>query len=291
MYNKKKLTILLLLMLVINILGPVQVSHAATIDNVIGTLAASSVPSTDGGANAFDKLFSLLFDKILGPILNIFGGGKATTTSPNNPIKVTPLPSEEGSSGSTDSGVLRGKIIVVDPGHGGSNPGAVDNGTRETDNNLAVSLKLRDKLVNAGAKVVMTRETDRTVAPEGSSLGQELAARVDIAEANNADMFISVHSNSNPDPSIYGAMTFFPDGKSSKLALAVQDNIIRETGAVDKGTSSATFYVLRNTTMPSILVEMGFVTNADEARKLQEDNYRNKMAQGIFNGAINYFNN
>ncbi|MDF2874585.1 MAG: N-acetylmuramoyl-L-alanine amidase CwlD, partial [Sporomusa sp.] len=93
MYNKKKLTILLLLMLVINILGPVQVSHAATIDNVIGTLAASSVPSTDGGANAFDKLFSLLFDKILGPILNIFGGGKATTTSPNNPIKVTPLPS------------------------------------------------------------------------------------------------------------------------------------------------------------------------------------------------------
>ncbi|HWR43109.1 N-acetylmuramoyl-L-alanine amidase [Sporomusa sp.] len=291
MYNKKILTILLLFILVINVVGPVQVSHAAALDSVIGTLSASSVPSTDGGSNVFDKLFSLLFDKILGPILNIFGGGKATTTSPGNPVKVTPLPPKGGNSGIADSGVLRGKIIVVDPGHGGSNPGAVANDTREADNNLAVSLKLRDKLINAGAKVVMTRETDRTVAPEGSSLGQELAARVDIAEANNADMFISVHSNSNPDPSIYGTMTFFPDGKSSKLALEVQDNIIRETGAVDKGTSSATFYVLRNTTMPSILVEMGFVSNSSEARKLQDDSYRNKIAQGIFNGMVKYFNN
>jgi N-acetylmuramoyl-L-alanine amidase len=290
-YNKKILTLLMLFVLVFNIVGPVQVSHAASLDSVIATLGASSVPSTDGGSNVFSKLFSLLFDKILGPILNIFGGSKATTTSPDNPVKVTPLPPQTGNSGITDSGVLRGKVIVIDPGHGGSNPGAVANGTRETDNNLAVSLKLRDKLTKAGAKVVMTRETDRTVAPEGSSLGQELSARVDIAEANNADIFVSVHSNSNPNPEIYGAMTFFPSGKSSKLALEVQDNIIRETGAVDKGTSSATFYVLRNTTMPSILVEMGFVSNTSEARKLQEDSYRNKIAQGIFNGVVKYLNN
>ncbi|SMC65089.1 N-acetylmuramoyl-L-alanine amidase family protein [Sporomusa malonica] len=291
MHSKKILTLLMLFVLVFNILGPVQVSHAASLDSVIATLGASSVPSTDGGSNVFSKLFSLLFDKILGPILNVFGGNKSTTTSPDNPVKVTPLPPQTGNSGITDSGVLRGKVIVIDPGHGGSNPGAVANGTRETDNNLAVSLKLRDKLTKAGAKVVMTRETDRTVASEGSSLGQELAARVDIAEANNADIFVSVHSNSNPNPEIYGAMTFFPSGKSSKLALEVQDNIIRETGAADKGTSSATFYVLRNTTMPSILVEMGFVSNTGEARKLQEDSYRNKIAQGIFNGVVKYLNN
>lgn len=290
MHSKKILTLLLLFVLVFNILGPVQVSHAASLDNVIATLGASTVPSSDGGSNVFSKLFSLLFDKILGPILNVFGGNKAATTSPDNPVKVTPLPSQEEGTGITDSSVLRGKVIVVDPGHGGSNPGAVANGTRETDNNLAVSLKLRDKLVKAGAKVIMTRETDRTVASEGSSLGQELGARVDIAEANKADMFVSIHSNSNPDSSIYGAMTFFPSGKSSKLALEVQDNIVKQTGAVDKGTSSATFYVLRNTTMPSILVEMGFVTNASEARKLQDDNYRNKMAQGIFNGLVKYYN-
>jgi N-acetylmuramoyl-L-alanine amidase len=85
-------------------------------------------------------------------------------------------------------------------------------------------------------------------------------------------------------------MTFYPSGKSSKLALEVQDSIIKATGAVDKGTSPATFYVLRNTSMPSILVEMGFVSNANEAGKLQDDNYRNKIAQGIFNGVVKYFN-
>ncbi|WP_245867897.1 N-acetylmuramoyl-L-alanine amidase [Sporomusa silvacetica] len=293
-YSKKILIVTMLLVLVFNIVGPVQVSHAAALDSVINTLAASTVSSTAsgaGGSDVFSKLFSLLFDKILGPILNIFSGGKAATTLPENPVKVTPLPADEGTTGIVDSGVLRGKVVVVDPGHGGSNPGAVANSTRETDNNLAVSLKLRDKLTKAGAKVIMTRESDRTVAPEGSSLGQELAARVDIAEANNADIFVSVHSNSNPDPSLYGTMTFYPSGKSSKLALEVQNSIIKETGAVDKGTSSATFYVLRNTSMPSILVEMGFVTNASEARKLQEDNYRNKIAQGIFNGVVKYFNN
>ena len=301
MYKEKIIIITMILALVFNVVAPVQVSYAASLDSVVSTLGASTVPGTDGGSssggsNVFEKLFSFLFDKILGPILNIFDGGKAATTSPDSPVKVTPLPS--GSSGSVtgggsvaDSGVLRGKVIVVDPGHGGSNPGAVANNTRETDNNLAVSKKLRDKLTSAGAKVIMTRETDRTVAAEGSSLGQELAARVDIAEANNADIFVSIHSNSNPNPSIYGAMTFYPSGKSSQLALEVQNGIIKETGAVDKGTSSATFYVLRNTSMPSILVEMGFVTNAAEARKLQEDSYRNKIAQGIFDGVVSYFNN
>lgn len=287
-YSKKIVIVAMLLVTIFNVLAPIQVSHAASLDSVIGTLGASTVPGSDGGSNIFDKLFSLLFDKILGPILNIFGGGKATTTSPDNPVKVTPLPPTSGSI--VDSGTLRGKVIVIDPGHGGSNPGAVGNGTREADNNLAVSLKLRDKLTRAGAKVIMTREIDRTVAPEGSSLGQELAARVDLAQANNADLFVSIHSNSNPDPSIYGAMTFFPSDKSSKLALDVQDSIIRETGAADKGTSPATFYVLRNTTMPSILVEMGFVTNANEARNLQNDSYRNKISQGIFNGLVKYFN-
>ncbi|WP_371371208.1 N-acetylmuramoyl-L-alanine amidase [Sporomusa aerivorans] len=293
MYNKKIMTIAMLCILVLNIFGTVPVAQAAPLDNVINTLGASTVPSTDGssgGSNVISNLFSFLFDKILGPILNIFGGDKATT-SPENPVKVTPLPpSSGGGTGVINSDVLRGKVIVVDPGHGGSNPGATDNGTREADNNLAVSLKLKEKLTKAGAKVVMTRETDRTVAPEGSTLGQELEARVDIAEANNADIFVSVHSNSNPDPSLYGAMTFFSSGKSSQLALAVQDSIIKETNANDKGTSSATFYVLRNTSMPSILVEMGFVSNPGEARQLQDDSYRNKIAQGIFSGIVKYFN-
>lgn len=289
MNSKKIWVIVMLLLVVFMIAGPVQTSYAAA--NGSGVLAAAAVADKadgTGGSDVISKLFSLLFDRILGPILNIFGGNKAATALPENPVKVIPLPPGDTIA---DNGVLRGKVIVVDPGHGGSNPGAIANNTRETDNNLAVSLKLRDKLVKAGAKVIMTRESDRTVAAEGSSLGQELAARVDIAETNHADLFISIHSNSNPDPSIYGAMTFYPSGKASKLALEVQNSIIKETGAADKGTSTATFYVLRNTTMPSILVEMGFVTNAGEAGNLQDDGYRNKLAQGIVNGVVKYLNN
>ncbi|MBP2658001.1 MAG: cell wall hydrolase/autolysin, partial [Firmicutes bacterium] len=126
----------------------------------------------------------------------------------------------------------------------------------------------------------MTRETDRTVAPEGSSLSKELEARVSLANSNQADVFVSIHSNSNSDPNIKGAMTFYPTGKSSALASAVENAMVVQTGAIDKGTSSANFHVLRNTSMPSTLVEMGFVSNKEEAAQLNSDSYRNKLAQG-----------
>lgn len=285
-YSKKFLVLTLLLTLVFNFAAPLQVTHAAGLDTIVNTLASSTTP-TDHNGGLLGSIFDLLFNKILGPIFNIFGGSGSSSSSGSGPVKVTPLPPSSGPI--ADSGVLRGKTIVVDPGHGGSNPGAVGNGTRESDNNLAVGLKLRDKLTQAGAKVIMTRSTDRTVATEGSTLDQELQARVDIAQNNHADMFVSVHSNENPDSSIVGATTFYPSGRSPQLATEIQSALISSTQAVDKGTEPATFYVLRNTTMPSVLVEMGFVSNADEAAKLQDDGYRNKIAQGIFNGIVKYF--
>jgi N-acetylmuramoyl-L-alanine amidase len=281
----------LLFLMIFTIIAPLQTTHAAALDNVINTLSASTSPQDSSGGGLLNSLFDLLFNKILGPILNIFHGG-SSTGGDSSPVKVTPLPPIGSGSGTVaDSGVLRGKVIVVDPGHGGSNPGAVANNSRESDNNLAVGLKLRDKLTQAGAKVIMTRDTDRTVAAPGSSLGDELQARVDDAESNHADIFVSIHSNENPDPNITGAMTFYASGKSPKLALNVQSALVSETGAVDKGTSPETFYVLRNTTMPGILVEMGFVSNPTEATRLNSDSYRNQIAQGIFTGIVKYFQN
>ena len=291
MNRQKIFSLAMLIVMICNVFLLVPAAQAGSIDNVIGALGSSTMP-TGGNSNSggvLDGLLGLLFDKILGPILNIFtGGGKGTTPATgNNPVKVTPLPPVSGPI--QDNGVLRGKVIAVDPGHGGANPGAVgQGGTRESDNNLAVATKLRDKLVQAGAKVVMTRNSDQTVAPEGSLLGEELQARLDIAQANHADIFVSIHSNSNPDPSIAGAMTFYPSGASNALAQEVQSGIIRQTSAVDKGTEPATFYVLRNSPIPSILVEMGFVTNASEAARLQDDSYRNKIAQGTFDGIVRY---
>ncbi|MCE5287328.1 MAG: N-acetylmuramoyl-L-alanine amidase [Pelosinus sp.] len=292
MFKKKCLSACLLVILfVMMIFVPVQSVQAAGLDSIVSTLAQSTVSSeaSTGGGGLVNELLDLLFNKILGPVLNIFNG-KAASSSNTSSAKITPLPS--GNAGSVvDSGVLRGKVIVVDPGHGGSNPGAVANNDREADNNLAVGLKLKDKLSAAGAKVILTRSTDRTVAPEGSSLGQELESRVSLAETNHADMFISIHSNENPDSSIAGAMTFYHSAKSPQLALSVQSELIKATGAVDKGTSPATYYVLRNTSMPGILVEMGFVSNAAEAGRLQNDSYQNNIAQGIYAGVVKYFNN
>ncbi|KYZ77243.1 cell wall hydrolase [Anaerosporomusa subterranea] len=278
--NKKLLSYALLALFAFGLLVPVQAAYAAPND----TIGKSTLPSPAGGGSFIERLFGLLFDGILGPILGIFTNGKSESDTPS---VVKPLPPKESGS-ILDKGVLRGKVIVVDPGHGGHNPGAVSNGVQEADINLSISTLLRDKLSKEGAKVIMTRQSDNAVASNNSSLGQELQARVDIAEKNNADLFISIHSNSNPDKNIAGAMTFYPKDSSSQLAIDVQKALIEQTGAVDKSVASATFYVLRNTTMPSILVETGFVTNKQEALKLNDYSYQNKIAQGVYNGVIRY---
>ena len=287
--NYSKLLLqLLLLVFVFNIVLPISVSHAGPSDTILSALTASTVPvQSNSQTTVFEKLFSFLFDRLLKPILNL--AGNTSSSSPSN-VVVTPLPSPSNTTVPSGKN-LQGKVIVLDPGHGGSNPGAVQNNSRESDNNLAVALKLRSKLVNEGAKVIMTRETDRTVAAEGSSLKEELQERVTIAENNHADIFVSIHTNQNPNSSIAGAMTFYHSGKSPKLAQSIQQALIYETQAVDKGIAPATFYVVRNTSMPSVLIEMGFISNQKEAALLQSDSYRNKLAQGIFSGITNYFKN
>lgn len=184
---------------------------------------------------------------------------------------------------------LSGKTIIIDAGHGGYNPGAIANGSIEKDNNLAVALLLEQQLKDAGAKVIMTRKTDRAVADKTTTLRSELQARVDIAERYDGDIFVSIHSNSNNDRNIHGAMTFYSTDRSKKLAQTIQKNLIYRSKAQDKGIENAGFYVLRNTSMPSVLVEMGFVTNPQEAKRLSNAAYRQKLANGIYEGIEEYF--
>lgn len=189
-----------------------------------------------------------------------------------------------------NSKILKNKTIVIDPGHGGSNPGATKYGMRESDNNLSVGIKLKKVLEDHGAKVVMTRETDKTVAAEGLELKQELQARVDLVDTNNADIFISLHTNANENANVHGAMTFYHNDISKKLADDIQKSLIKFTEATNKGTEKENFYVLRNNKVPAILIEMGFITNKIEADKLNSDVYRNEIVDGIYGGIINYFN-
>lgn len=188
------------------------------------------------------------------------------------------------------SNLVSGKIVVIDPGHGGTYPGAVQNNVREADVNLAVSLKLRDKLIAAGIHVVTTRNSDTNVAPKDVPLSEDLQARVDIATNHNADIFVSLHANSDPDnPTTSGIISFHGAGRPSNLAAAIQHALVQEVKAKDGGVRPANFYVLRNSLVPATLIEMGFLTNPSEASLLTDASYQDTIAEGIYKGIIQYF--
>jgi N-acetylmuramoyl-L-alanine amidase len=186
-------------------------------------------------------------------------------------------------------GLLAGRIIVLDPGHGGNNDGAVHFGVREADVNLAVGLKLRDKLADFGATVIMTRTTDCSVASSYASSADELRARVDVAADHDADVFVSLHANAHPKEETAGAISFYPAGRPNELAKAIQAGLAGEVGMVDKGVRPANFYVLRNSDIPAALIEIGFLTNQAEAAHLAEGNYQSRVAEGICKGLLSYF--
>ncbi len=188
------------------------------------------------------------------------------------------------------AGPLTGKIVVLDPGHGGSQDGAFHHGVREADVNLAIGLALKANLTAAGATVVMTRATDELAAPPGVTPAAELQARVDIARSADADIFVSLHANAHPTkPETAGAITFYAPGRPNDLAATVLEALVLETGAVNKGVRPANFYVLRNSDIPAVLVEVGFLTNRDEAVRLADSAYQQEIAAGICKGIMRYF--
>ncbi|MCI8539752.1 MAG: AMIN domain-containing protein [Oscillospiraceae bacterium] len=173
--------------------------------------------------------------------------------------------------------------VVLDAGHGGSANGALYEEIKEKTLNLAVTKKVAAILIKQGYNVIMTRSDD-------TYLG--LNERANIANAIHADIFVSIHSNANENPEIYGLSTYhFPESRrGSLLAKAIQDAAAQASGAKNRGILSANFAVLRETEMPAALVEMGFMTNHDELMRLADSAYQDKMAQGIANGIVNYLN-
>jgi N-acetylmuramoyl-L-alanine amidase len=178
----------------------------------------------------------------------------------------------------------RGQVVMLDAGHGGSDPGApgvVDNAD-EKDITLKVCYLLKVRLEQLGYRVLMTRTDDRFV-----SLGE----RGDYANSALPYVFVSIHCNSISQPDYQGAMTFHHDFASSdavRLARDVQAGLLAATGAVDKGVRKADFFVLRETVMPAILVETGFMTNKQECARLLDPAYQTKLAQGIAAGIDQY---
>jgi N-acetylmuramoyl-L-alanine amidase len=172
-------------------------------------------------------------------------------------------------------------VIVVDPGHGGSDPGAIGiGGAREKDITLAVARQVTALLQQQGIRAVLTRSDDRDL---------ELQPRVDIAERADADLFVSIHVNSISlsRPEVNGAEVYYYDSGQA-LAQTLQNTIVRETGMFDRGARSARFYVLRNTSMPSVLIEMGFITGRDDQPRLTNPAFQSRMATSIVRGILQY---
>ena len=192
---------------------------------------------------------------------------------------------------------MSGLVIVVDPGHGGIDGGAVskDGKVVEKDINLAIALLLRDYLQEAGAFVIMTRETDRDLADVPLGRGrqrQDLMRRARIVNDSEADVLISIHMNSVPSSRWRGAQVFYHptmNDENRRLAALLQKELAENLGGSSRWiTSRENVLLLRSVGIPSALVEAGFLSNPEEARLLATEQYQRKVAEALYRGLLRF---
>ncbi len=168
-------------------------------------------------------------------------------------------------------------VIVIDPGHGGADWGATD-GNKEKDAVLAIGSQVAKILELHGLKAILTRNGDYFIG---------LDRRVEIARESKADLFVSIHANYFDRPEAMGVETY-SYGSGNKLAEVIQQSIVRRLAVVDRGTKTARYLVLRKSTIPAVLVETGFISNDLESAMLATPEYRNRMADAIARGILQY---
>ena len=190
------------------------------------------------------------------------------------------------------SGGLSGKIITLDAGHGGSDPGAIgSDGTKEKNITLAITKAVKELLEKKGAKVYMTRTTDVDVYGPNASDADELQARVNVGEKYNSDLFVSLHINSSVNKNVGGFSTYYYPKTNNDLRIAksIQDQLTANFGVDDLGVRQANFYVIKRISMPATLVEMCFISNEKELVLMKGKWFQNKTARLIAAGIEKYF--
>ena len=188
--------------------------------------------------------------------------------------------------------------VCIDPGHGGYDPGAVGpSGLREKDVALQIALQVGQRIQTAGIQVAYTRTSDAVSWP--ANINQDLAARTQIANRSEADIFVSVHCNSSNKASAHGMEVFTTPGQgwADKLAESIvrawadafPQGVIRKDTSDGDSDKEANFYVLRNTAMPAVLVETTFISNPQEEALLRTAAFQEAAAQAIASGICKYF--
>ncbi len=173
-------------------------------------------------------------------------------------------------------------VVMIDPGHGGRDPGAVGiGGLRESSVVLPISQRVAAILQQNGVQAVLTRDSDYFVSLQG---------RVNLAQRANADLFVSIHANaiSMSRPEVNGLETYYYNNNSLSLARSIHNSVLQNVTVRDRNVRRSRFFVLRRSSMPSVLVEVGFVTGAEDAARLRSTAYQNQMADAIARGILQH---
>lgn len=200
----------------------------------------------------------------------------------------------------TSSTPVSGKVIVVDAGHGVPDEGAESSrGTTEAETNLKIALKLQNLLEQSGCTVILTRSDENAIYDLDKNTLKEkkisdIRNRVKIGNNSSADIFVSIHLNKIPQSQYWGWQCFYNSGNenSSNLAKKIQANLNNSIQKENKRVAMKldTVYIMKHVEIPISIVECGFLSNPEEEQQLLDDEYQNRLAWGIFNGIIDYFN-
>lgn len=188
-------------------------------------------------------------------------------------------------------------IVMIDAGHGGYDPGAIaEQDIYEKEINLQIAKKTRDFLVPSGITTILTREEDEDYVPEGVT-GRKTKKQIDLnyriskATEAKADIFVSIHVNSTVTGKKSGAETFynFSSEESKNLAVNIQQELIKISGMNRRIAKPGDYYIIKNTSMPAVIVEVGYLSNINERKKLQQTWYQEQVARAIAKGIANFF--
>ena len=200
----------------------------------------------------------------------------------------------ETGMGADDSGRL---CVVVDAGHGGDDPGKIGiNGAPEKDINLQIAQKLKKYLEAEDVEVVLTRETEDGLydAHASNKKVQDMKRRIEIIEKTDPVLTVSIHQNSYPEEYVHGAQVFYYTGSvvGKELAETIQKQLVEKVDKENKRQVKAndSYYLLKKTSVPIVIVECGFLSNKEEAQKLCTRQYQEKIAWAVHMGIVQYLN-
>lgn len=189
---------------------------------------------------------------------------------------------------------LLGRSLVIDPGHGGYDPGVTGHGVIEKDVVLEISRYMKLLLQKKGARVIMTREVDDDLLelPAGPKKRADLTNRLKIIEGSDVEIMVSIHANAIESPVWSGSQTFYnsdEDEDSRLLALLIQEELISVLKNTNRHAKPGNFFILQNSPVPSAIVEVGFLSNPEESKLLQDPEYQKKVAYAVSRGIFRYF--